>query len=96
MYLLQLNESPKVIASHGGIQSNSMVALAAIAQSSQASFHYFAHRIPRHLLTCPSGNYKLAVELGMKVHCLDQIDYALLKDTPVLSDQAHEMSEVLP
>ena len=94
MYLLQLDESPKVIASHGGLQSNSMVALAGIADSLRASFHYFAHRIPQHFLTCPSGNYKLALELGMKLHSLEQAEYALLKDTPVLSDQANEMVKV--
>ena len=94
VYLLHLQEPPKVIASHGGMQSNSMVALAVIAQSLQASFHYFVHHLPRHFLSTQSGNYKLALALGMKVHSLEKSDYALVKDTPILSHQAQQMIKV--
>lgn len=93
-YLLRRDPLPSTIVSFGGIQSNSMVALASLSQYFNSSFHYFAHRIPQHLLDHPQGNFKAAIEKGMKVHRLDKHAYELLKDTAVLSNQAQEMMEV--
>lgn len=63
-----LNPFPLNVYSIGGPQSNSMVALAKIvAQHPSSSFYYFTKSIPNHLKNIPSGNYREALLLGMKV-----------------------------
>eukprot|EP00600_Ochromonadales_sp_CCMP1393_P003831 CAMPEP_0174995236 /NCGR_PEP_ID=MMETSP0004_2-20121128/24072_1 /TAXON_ID=420556 /ORGANISM="Ochromonas sp., Strain CCMP1393" /LENGTH=268 /DNA_ID=CAMNT_0016249547 /DNA_START=29 /DNA_END=832 /DNA_ORIENTATION=- len=56
------------IASYGGIQSNSMLALAKIAKVKGVDFHYFCKGVPKHLKRDPIGNYKQSIDAGMKVH----------------------------
>lgn len=66
-FLANMHPFPPSIASYGGPQSNSMVALAALAAHFASPFYYFTPAIPALLRTSPIGNYKAAVDLGMKV-----------------------------
>lgn len=52
----------------GGVQSNSMLAIAKIvAQHAGSHFYYFTKPIPKFLKNKPTGNYATALSLGMKV-----------------------------
>lgn len=60
---------PAVLAvSMGGIQSNSMLAIAKIvAQHPSSCFCYITKPIPKFLRDLPLGNYEAALNLGMQV-----------------------------
>lgn len=51
--------------SHGGNQSNAMLALALLAQSQGKSFRYFTPTLPEWLKKNPIGNLKKALACGM-------------------------------
>jgi len=55
------------INSYGGIQSNAMLAIAALCQKKSWAFNYYCKPIPTRILEHPEGNYKTALELGMNV-----------------------------
>ncbi|KAK4537188.1 hypothetical protein CDCA_CDCA11G3213 [Cyanidium caldarium] len=54
------------IVSHGGAQSNAMLALAVMAGALQVPFEYIAAGAPRWLRASPNGNYRRAVQLGVR------------------------------
>lgn len=56
------------IYSYGGIQSNAMLSIAALCHHKGWEFHYTAKKLPSYLNTNLSGNLKIALELGMKLH----------------------------
>lgn len=60
-------EALKMIISHGGVQSNAMYALSCLAQRYRVAFQYYVKQIPSYLRTNPSGNYKMALQNGMKI-----------------------------
>ncbi|CAM9700092.1 unnamed protein product [Scytosiphon promiscuus] len=66
---------PKIVASHGGPQSNAMVAIAAVVASKPgSSFIYYTKPVPRWLRKNPVGNFAKAIMLGaeiMEVHTND-------------------------
>ncbi len=53
--------------SHGGLQSNAMLAMAALCQRKGWQFHYLA-KVARHVSQNPVGNLALALDLGMQLH----------------------------
>ena len=57
---------PKYIVSFGGVQSNSMVAIAKCCHK-RAKFYYFVKRIPPFLMKNPIGNFDVALDLGVNV-----------------------------
>jgi hypothetical protein len=70
----EINEIPQLNLNHflffsiGGIQSNSMLAIAKIvAQHRGSQFYYISRSVPQFLKDEPSGNYAEALSLGMKV-----------------------------
>ena len=93
--------SPQVtaVASHGGIQSNSMAALSAIvarenahrrtlqSKPSQVEFTYFTRtRVPSWLKQSPTGNYGEALRNGAKVVELDNANYDVVTSAPCRHD----------
>lgn len=59
---------PKVIISYGGVQSNSMLALAKLASDHlKCKFVYISKKVPQTVLQSTTGNFHAAVSLGMKV-----------------------------
>lgn len=58
---------PRILGSHGGAQSNAMVALARLADARDAAFVYFTRPIPKALRDHPRGNYAEALGLGAAV-----------------------------
>lgn len=60
---------PTIVASYGGSQSNSMLAIAKVvaAASTHSTFYYFLKPLPNFLKSSPNGNLKAALDLGMQV-----------------------------
>ena len=61
------NDNIKVLASYGGYQSNSMLAIAKIANELNYDFFYYTKKIPNFVKTSQLGNYKNSIDLGAKV-----------------------------
>ena len=57
----------KRIISYGSNQSNAMYSLSVLAQIKGWEFIYFCDHIPHFLKVTPIGNYKYALQNGMKV-----------------------------
>jgi 1-aminocyclopropane-1-carboxylate deaminase/D-cysteine desulfhydrase-like pyridoxal-dependent ACC family enzyme len=55
------------VVSYGGAQSNAMLALARISSAQGTKFTYITKKIPQTLREKPIGNYRTALEVGMKV-----------------------------
>lgn len=66
-YLSALDPFPSLLLSFGGVQSNSMAALAEIAHHHSARLCYFTPTVHASLRAEPIGNYRRALELGMHV-----------------------------
>lgn len=64
----------KSIISYGSAQSNAMYSLAALAKLKGWQFEYYVKQIPSWLKENPLGNYKAALDLGMKIFSLQQIN----------------------
>ncbi len=77
-YFLE-NEFPKVekIVSYGSPQSNAMYSLSVLAKMRGWKFEYYVEHIASYLEENPHGNYKHALENGMKLH----VGRALLSPT---------------
>jgi 1-aminocyclopropane-1-carboxylate deaminase/D-cysteine desulfhydrase-like pyridoxal-dependent ACC family enzyme len=67
-YYLQ-NEFPNInkIVSNGSAQSNAMYSLSVLAKMKGWEFEYFVDHIADYLKEHPHGNYKAAVDNGMKI-----------------------------
>ncbi len=63
------------ILSYGGIQSNAMLSIAALCHQKGWEFHYTAKTIPSSVKRDVTGNLKMAMELGMKLHEVSPADY---------------------
>lgn len=79
-------EAYTTITSYGGIQSNAMLALAALCAQKGWQFQYTCKTIPNHLKCNPYGNYQLALHLGMQTHevapaCYESAVAQLQQDT---------------
>ncbi len=63
------NPLPQVrrVVSHGGAQSNAMLALARLARIKGWEFTWFTRPMPDWLRSHPAGNLRLALELGMQL-----------------------------
>ncbi len=64
---LELSRYQRVI-SHGGAQSNAMLAIAQLCQLLQIEFHYYTRTPPKWLKQSPNGNLKEALACGMQWH----------------------------
>eukprot|EP00466_Bigelowiella_natans_P016339 jgi/Bigna1/145573/aug1.100_g20281 len=75
---------PKRMCSHGGAQSNAMLAIAKLAKSRGSEFFYFMKRLPDSLVSNPTGNFKAALELGMRFIPISPVLYKELFDRELL------------
>ncbi len=57
----------KKIVSRGSIQSNAMYSMSVLSKIKGWEFEYIIDHIPKFLLDNPQGNYKYALENGMKI-----------------------------
>lgn len=82
------------IISYGGIQSNAMLSIAALCHQKGWQFHYTSKPVPDRIKHAPTGNLKMALELGMQLHEVahDAYEAAIL----ALQSQSDESSLVVP
>lgn len=68
-FLSRKRPFPTIVASYGGSQSNSMLAIAKVvaAASTHSTFYYLMKPLPKFLKSSPNGNLKAALDLGMQV-----------------------------
>lgn len=69
-YYYLLNDFPHVkkVISRGSNQSNAMYSLSVLAKMKNWEFEYYVDHIPSFLQQNPQGNYKYALENGMKIY----------------------------
>ena len=85
MELLSEQGDIDCIVSHGGAQSNAMVALAAIGSYTNTEIMYYSKKPGRWLRNNPSGNYLRATSLGINFSWLTESEYAdLFPHQPML------------
>lgn len=58
----------KKIVSHGSCQSNAMYSLSSLCKLKSIEFEYYVDHIPSNLKENPIGNYKYALQNGMKIY----------------------------
>ena len=63
------------IVSYGGTQSNAMLSIAAICHRKGWRFHYTSRPVPERFKHHPTGNLKMALELGMQLHEVAHDEY---------------------
>jgi 1-aminocyclopropane-1-carboxylate deaminase/D-cysteine desulfhydrase-like pyridoxal-dependent ACC family enzyme len=68
------------VVSYGGAQSNAMLALARISSAQGMKFTYITKKIPHTLKEKPIGNYRTALEVGMKVRAICIKSRTILKN----------------
>jgi len=68
-YFLE-NDFPHIakVVSSGSAQSNAMYSLSVLAKMKGWEFEYYVEHIADYLLENPHGNYKSAIDNGMKIH----------------------------
>jgi hypothetical protein len=81
------------LVSHGGYQSNAMLALAQLAQMKRMGFVYYTKSLPSSPEPA-SGNLKHALELGMQVVSLSTAEYDRLFASN--EEQPHAAQGTLP
>lgn len=65
------------IYSYGGAQSNAMLSIAALCHQKGWEFHYTTKKLPAYLKAHPAGNLKISLELGMKLHEVEDYNEAV-------------------
>lgn len=66
-YLQSSLPNIKKVVSHGSSQSNAMYSLSVLAKIRGWEFSYFVDHIPSYLSENPQGNYRAALDNGMKI-----------------------------
>ena len=76
-HLSQTRPFPHIVASYGGAQSNSMLALAQLIStvSPSTQFYYFTKPLPKFLRDRPNGNLAVALQKGMTLVEIDNQTY---------------------
>jgi len=70
----------KKIVSFGSNQSNAMYSLSVLCKDKDIEFEYYTNHIPSFLKEHPSGNYKHALDNGMKIATFSECEYDFLKN----------------
>jgi len=65
------------IYSYGGTQSNAMLSIAALCHHKGWEFHYTVKKLPSYGKANLSGNLKMALEFGMRLHEVEDYDEAV-------------------
>jgi len=84
----------KKLISYGGTQSNAMLSIAALCHQKGWSFHYTSKPVPARLKEHPTGNLKMALELGMQLHEVAHDDYEAVIES--LKSEAKDSTLFVP
>jgi len=76
LYYYLTNDFPQNrIISFGGIQSNNLLSLSALAKAKEKELIYYTKTIPQNLKANPIGNYKHSINLGTKFIEIEPINW---------------------
>ncbi|AXY01406.1 1-aminocyclopropane-1-carboxylate deaminase/D-cysteine desulfhydrase [Vibrio alfacsensis] len=75
--LEEQNSNIRTVISYGSAQSNAMYSLAALAQIKGWQFEFYVQHIPSWLKQFPLGNYRGAVDLGMQITAMQEVESKL-------------------
>jgi len=80
-YYFFKNDFPNIttIISHGSNQSNAMYSLSVLAKLKDWKYIYYTNHLPSYIKDNPQGNYKYALENGMKMVLDDDFDSSKLE-----------------
>ena len=80
-YYFFKNDFPNIttIISHGSNQSNAMYSLSVLAKLKGWDYIYYTNHLPSYIKDNPQGNYKYALENGMKMILDDSFDSSKLE-----------------
>jgi len=86
-YFLE-NDFPKVkkVISYGSNQSNAMYSLSVLAKIKGWEFEYYIDHLPSYLKENPNGNFKYALENGMKVFVGRAIPTSTTEDVVLIEE----------
>ncbi len=74
--------SVKRVISHGSSQSNAMYSLSVLAKMRNWEFIYYTKHLSSYLKNNPQGNYKAALQNGMKLIVDEHFEKERLRDLP--------------
>lgn len=77
MLLEEQNPNITTLISYGSVQSNAMYSLAALAKMKGWTFEFYVRHIPSWLKSTPIGNYRGALDLGMRITAMQDIGSTL-------------------
>ena len=96
-HLSRTRPFPNIVASYGGAQSNSMLAIAQLIHSVSPStpFYYFTKPLPSFLRDRPNGNLAVALQQGMTLVEIDNKTYDELTRFPKISSPFPSLAKEL-
>jgi len=85
----------KTLISHGSNQSNAMYSLSVLCKLKNWNFIYYTNHIPSYLQENPEGNYKYAIENGMKLVIDESFDKKKINtdDTTLFIEEGGALQE---
>ncbi len=83
------------IVSFGSNQSNAMYSLSVLCKDKNIDFEYYTDHIPKFLQLNPVGNYKYAVDNGMKIYLFKTCKYSLLLNNRNLLSKTEKIGSTL-
>ncbi len=96
LYFLEKNLSKiNKIVSFGSNQSNAMYSLSVLSKDKNIEFEYYTNHISNFLKLNPVGNYKHALENGMKIKLFDKCKYDFLLNNRNLFSQTKIIKNTL-
>jgi 1-aminocyclopropane-1-carboxylate deaminase len=90
------SEAIESVVSYGGVQSNAMLSIAAVCRLKGWRFEYTAKSLPGHLKINPTGNLRLALELGMHLNEVAPDSYAAVAASLLERSSASERVLYIP
>ncbi len=95
-YYFLINEFPDIkrVVSYGSMQSNAMYSLSVLAKLKGWEFEYFS-RINEKVLKNPNGNLKAALENGMKLKDIRDLELEIVKSDKNLFSNCKILDDIL-
>ena len=83
----------KRVVSYGSAQSNAMYSLSVLAKKQGWEFYYYTTHIANYLKENPHGNYKYAIDNGMKIDISQTIPTSTLEKDTIFIEEGGRQKE---
>lgn len=83
----------KRVISYGSAQSNAMYSLSVLAKKQGWEFYYYTTHIANYLKENPHGNYKYAIDNGMKIYISQTIPTSTLEEDTLFIEEGGRQKE---